>query len=74
MNVKLTLAIVSIKSFAKEIRKILIDKITQTQRKLLVSVYITHETNFQILLNVTWRRFKCSHRNCNGLKMKFSMH
>ena len=44
------------KSFAKEIRKILIYKITPAQRKLIVSEYTTHKTNFQILLNVTWGR------------------
>ena len=68
------MTMVSIKSFAKEIRKIFIDKITQAQRKLIVPVYITHKINFQILLNVTWWKVKCSHRNFNGLTMKFSIH
>ena len=38
-------------------------------RLLIVSVYITHKTIFQIVLNVTWRRVKYSHRNCNGLSL-----
>ena len=68
------MAMISIKSFAKELRKILIYKITPEQRKLIVSVYITHKTNFQLLLNVTWGRVKCSHRNYNGLKNEVNMH
>ena len=50
------MAMVSVKSFAKELRQISVYKITPAQRKLIVSVYITHKTIFQILLNVTWWR------------------
>ena len=61
----------SIKLFAKEIYKNIIYKIIPPQRTLIVSVYIsniTHKTDYQILLNVTWRKVKCSHRNCFDLK------
>ena len=67
------MTMVSIKSSAKEIRKIVIFKFTPSQRKLIVSVYMTRKTNFQLLLNVMWRRVKCLHRNRNGLKMKLNM-
>ena len=58
----------------KPIRTILIDEITPEQRKLIVSVYTTDKTSFQMLLNATWRRVKCAHRNCIDLKMKFNLH
>ena len=59
------MAMASIKSFAKELRKILIYKITPAQRKLIVYVYITHKTNFQILLYVTWGRLSAHTENVN---------
>ena len=49
-------------------------QIIPTQKTLMVSVYITHKTDYQILFNVTWRKVECSHRNCFDLKMKFNLH
>ena len=61
------MAMVSIKSFAKEIRKTLTYKIAPAQTKLIVSVYKFSNT-------VTWGRVQSSYRNCSGLKMKFNMY
>ena len=56
------------------LKKYIIYKIIPAQRTLIVSMYITHKTDYQILLKVIWWKFKCSHRNCFDLKMKFNLH
>ena len=46
------MAMVSRKLFLREIEKDIIYKITPAQRTMVVSVYITYKTNYQILLKL----------------------